>query len=67
MYQKYEAKLLSIPKICEKPTKESDEKYFVSLFLEQIPIFEGLPQLVKEILLNNVTTRYYQANAVVHD
>lgn len=67
MYSKYETMLLSIPKICEKEHKESDEKYFISLFLEQIPIFKGLPQLIKEILLNSVRTQYYQPNAIIHN
>lgn len=66
MYGKYEAKLLSIPKICEKQDKESDEKYFVSLYLEQIPIFSGLPQLVKDILLNSVRTKYFQPGSTIH-
>lgn len=34
--------------------------------MEQIPIFEGLPPLIKEILLNSVRTQYYQPNSTIH-
>lgn len=33
MYKNYESKMMSIPKICEKDSRASDEKYFVSLYL----------------------------------
>lgn len=46
MYDNYEEKLLAIPKICEKKQKESDEKYFVNLYLSQIKIFQQLPALI---------------------
>lgn len=36
------------------------------MYLQQIPIFQGLPQPIQDILLNNVKTKYYPANAVVH-
>jgi hypothetical protein len=62
MYKKYENKLLSIPKICEKEVKESDEKYFVSLYLEQIAIFKNLPHSIRDIFLNGIRTKYYSTS-----
>lgn len=46
MYRNYENKIMSIPKICEKEVRASDEKYFVSLYLSQIPTFKDLPAVV---------------------
>lgn len=46
MYRNYENKIMSIPKICEKEVRASDEKYFVSLFLSQIHTFKDLPTVV---------------------
>lgn len=34
---------MSIPLICEKEERASDEKYFVGLFLQQIAMFRDLP------------------------
>ena len=66
MYRNYENKIMSIPKICEKEVRASDEKYFVSLFLSQIPTFKDLPAVVSEVILDNLRTRYYAVNDVVH-
>lgn len=66
MYNNYGSKLMSIPKICEKKERASDEKYFVSLFLDQIPIFSGLPPVVSDIILSQLKTRYYKPGDVIH-
>lgn len=66
MYRNYENKIMSIPKICEKEQRASDEKYFVSLFLSQIHTFRDLPAVVNEIILDHLKTRYFAANDVVH-
>lgn len=66
MYKNYEQKLMSIPKICEKSNRASDEKYFVSLYLDQIPFFQELPQVVNDIILSNITTRYYKAGDLIY-
>lgn len=29
-------------------------------------MFQNLPHLIKDILLNNIKTKYYSANAVIH-
>jgi hypothetical protein len=67
MYHKYETKLMSIPKICEKEDRASDEKYFLSLYLSQIPTFRDLPQVINDIILEQLKTRYYPAEGTIHD
>lgn len=57
---------MSIPKICEKDTRASDEKYFVSLYLDQIPFFQNLPPIVKDIILSSLKTRYYKPGDCIH-
>ncbi len=57
---------MSIPKICEKTTRASDEKYFVSLYLSQIPTFKDLPQVVKEIVLDHLKVKYYASGDIIH-
>lgn len=37
------------------------------MYLEQISMFQNLPQPVSEILLDNIRTKYYAANTVVHE
>jgi hypothetical protein len=66
MYHNYESKLMSIPRICEKQHRASDELYFVNLYLQQIPFFKDLPPIVTEIILANITTHYYKAGELVH-
>ena len=67
MYKNYENKLMSIPKICEKKERASDEKYFVSLFIEQIPFFQKLPPVVKDIILSQLKTLYFKPGECVHN
>lgn len=69
MYKNYENKLLSIPKICEKQSKDraSDEKYFVSLYLQQLDIFQNIPQLIMDNVLAEIKTKTYHAGDVIHD
>lgn len=31
-----------------------------------MPIFRGLPNVVKDILLNNLKTKYYSADDIIH-
>ena len=66
MYNNYEKKLMSIPKICEKQQRASDEKYFVGLYLQQNPLFSKLPAVVIDLLLTHISTRYLKAGEVVH-
>jgi signal-transduction protein with cAMP-binding, CBS, and nucleotidyltransferase domain len=66
MYKNYENKLMSIPKICEKKDRASDEKYFVSLYLEQIPFFQNLPPVVKDTILSQLRTCYYKTGECIH-
>lgn len=66
MYKNYENKLMSIPKICEKMARASDEKYFVSMYLQQIPIFSNLPGVVIEIILTHIKTKYFKVGDVLH-
>lgn len=67
MYKNYENKLMSIPKICEKKERASDEKYFVSLYIEQIPFFQNLPPVVKDIILSQLKTTYYKPGESIHN
>jgi signal-transduction protein with cAMP-binding, CBS, and nucleotidyltransferase domain len=66
MYNNYEKKLMSIPKICEKDYRASDEKYFVGLYLQQNPLFSKLPQVVFELLLAKIKTKYVKVGETVH-
>lgn len=66
MYKNYEKKLMSIPKICEKDSRASDQKYFVGLYLQQHPLFADLPQVVIELILANLKTRYFRVGEIVH-
>lgn len=36
------------------------------MYLEQISMFQNLPQPVSEILLDNVRTKYFATNTVIH-
>lgn len=67
MYKNYENKLMSIPKICEKKERASDEKYFVSLYIEQIPFFQNLPPVVKDIILSQLKTMYFKPGESIHN
>ena len=57
---------MSIPKICEKEKRASDEKYFVGLYLSQHPLFSNLPQVVTDLILTRIRTMYVKAGEVVH-
>lgn len=67
MYKSYEKKLMSIPKICEKSVRASQEKYFLTLYLQKIKMFKDLPNEVNQIILDNITTKYYKAGEKVYD
>jgi len=37
------------------------------MFLNQIDIFKGLPHVVSDIILSNLTTKTYKAGEIIHD
>ena len=57
---------MSIPGICRKKDKASDEKYFLSMYLSQIEVFKGLPTTVMELIVSRLGCRTYRAGEVVH-
>lgn len=57
---------MSIPKICEKENRASDEKYFLGLYLQQLELFKKLPSVVTEIILSSMKTKYYKSGEIVH-
>ena len=67
MYEKYEKKLLSIPKICEKKQRASDQRFFIKLYLQKIDMFKDLPNIIMDIILDNMGVRYYKEGQLVHD
>ena len=42
------------------------EKYFVSLYLQQIPVFSYLPGVIIEIILTHIKTKYFKVGDVLH-
>ncbi len=57
---------MSIPSICDKRIKASDEKYFLGLYLQQLPLFNKLPSVVIDIVLSHLTSKYFKTGDVVH-
>lgn len=67
MYQSYEKKLMSIPLICEKDKRDSDERYFLGLYLQEIEAFKGLPNEVLSIILDHLKTQYFKVGQTVYN
>lgn len=66
MYRNYEDKLMSIPHICEQDSRPSDQRYFLSLYLQQVPLLANLPPPVTDIVLTHLRTRYCLPGQTVH-
>ncbi len=57
---------MSIPHICEQDSRPSDQRYFLSLYLQQIPLLANLPQPVTEIVLTHLRTLYCVPGQTIH-
>ena len=57
---------MSIPAICRKKERASDEKYFLGMYLGQIEVFRGLPPVVLEMVVTRLGCRTYRAGEVIH-
>ena len=58
---------MSIPSICQKKERASDEKYFIGMYLGQIEVFKSLPLTVMDLIVSRVACRSYRAGEVIHD
>ena len=67
MYDNYEHKLLSIPSICQKEQRSSDEKYMVWLYLQNLPPFATLPSSLRDIVLSQLLAKSFKAGEVIHE